>query len=185
MDKFEQSVNWNVRDELKGKTLEEINQQQPKYPFAVGVINVDGDLNIGMMLRTAVIFGASNFFIFGKKKFDKRSTVGAQNYIELVKADIDNLEQELNNRYYFPVFIETGYETWDQNTAQWLYLKESHRHHGTPCFVFGNEAEGISKELIGSNTAVSIYQPGVLRSLNVSAAAAIVMQRYSEYLNQY
>ncbi len=83
---------YNVRDEYKADTYEQnvaisISEQRP---FSVGAINVTGELNIGMMIRSACLLGAENFYIFGRKKFDKRSTVGAEKYINIVQYVFDD-----------------------------------------------------------------------------------------------
>jgi tRNA G18 (ribose-2'-O)-methylase SpoU len=55
------------------------------------------------------------------------------------------------------------------------------------CFIFGNEGDGISSDVIEKcltiegSFVLSIRQMGVLRSLNVSAAAAIVIYNYYEH----
>jgi tRNA G18 (ribose-2'-O)-methylase SpoU len=80
------SNHFNVRDEYKTNTYEQnvaitVSEQRR---FSVGCINITGELNIGMMIRSACLLGAENFYIFGRKKFDKRSTVGAEKYINIV-----------------------------------------------------------------------------------------------------
>jgi tRNA G18 (ribose-2'-O)-methylase SpoU len=46
-----------------------------------------------------------------------------------------------------------------------------------PCLVFGSESKGIPQEIVNDSRAevVAIPQVGVIRSYNVSAAAAIAM----------
>ena len=72
---------YNICDEYKKMKLEEVKelQENNSLPFAVAAVNINGDLNLGSMIRTSVIFGAEKFFIIGKKRYDKRSTVGAHN----------------------------------------------------------------------------------------------------------
>jgi tRNA G18 (ribose-2'-O)-methylase SpoU len=75
---------WNVHDDLKDKTLPELQKicKNDQLPFAVCALNVTGDLNLGMMMRTASLFGAERFIIYGRHNYDSRTTVGAQNYLE-------------------------------------------------------------------------------------------------------
>lgn len=178
---------WNVRDEYKGKTLEELQTicRNDALPFAVCAVNITGDLNLGMMIRTASVFGAERFFIYGRHGYDRRSTVGAQNYIEIVKIghidrgttelDYSELIPSLEDAGYTPIFIETGYDS--------LYgfdpafdIPENTK----PCLVFGNEGVGIPKEIIVEENAYSIPQRGVLRSLNVSSAATVAINYLSQ-----
>ena len=83
---------YNVRDEYKQNTYEQnvaITMSEQRT-FSVGCINITGELNVGMMIRSACLFGAENFYIFGRKKFDKRSTVGAEKYINIVQYTFDD-----------------------------------------------------------------------------------------------
>ena len=86
------SNHFNVRDEYKNNTYEENIEISAtcRRKFSVGCINITGELNIGMMIRSACLFGAENFYIFGRKKFDKRSTVGAEKYINIVQYVFDD-----------------------------------------------------------------------------------------------
>jgi tRNA G18 (ribose-2'-O)-methylase SpoU len=166
----------NVRDALQGSTVETIRAAQAAatLPFAVAAINLNGDLNIGVMMRTAVSFGAAHMFLFGQRRFDRRSTVGAHNYVELVQI-VCGLEGHAVSRPLFdatlaehgyaPIFVEQGgadLRKFDfRGTAR------------PPCLVFGNEGYGLPDSFIGSDQRISIVQRGVARSMNVSAAAAI------------
>ncbi len=183
---------FNVRDEYKDNTVEH-NQticNADRLPFSVGVINVAGDLNVGMMLRSACLLGAENFYIFGRKKFDKRSTVGAENYINIVQYVFDDpihadtqIHSELRELYvekHTIVLCEHG--GYELGSAEWKsrlpLIANSSRH--TPLFLFGSESFGIP-DIISENSAffkVSIPQRGVLRSFNVSAACNIIIWDY-------
>ena len=87
---------WNVADEFKNMNLEEIRaiQKIESLPFAVGALNLTGGLNLGSIIRSAVIFGAEKFYIIGKRRYDRRSTVGAQNYIDIeyIEEDVSGIE---------------------------------------------------------------------------------------------
>ena len=182
------SNHFNVRDEFKDNTVAEnvaiCNRQQ--LPFSVGCINITGDLNIGMMLRSACLFGAENFYIFGRKKFDKRSTVGAENYINIVQYVFDDpihadqdialklAEVEMKMRHNI-VLCETGGMELKRNTI-WISNTDSDR---TPLFLFGSESHGIP-DAVSKMFAnkISIPQRGVMRSFNVSAAMNIICWDY-------
>lgn len=180
------SKHYNVRDEYKHNSIEEniaiCNRDRLK--FSVGCINITGELNIGMMIRSACLFGAENFYIFGRNKFDKRSTVGAENYINIVQYVFDDpihadlqiatklkeLEKELG---YSTILCDTGGVELGKDTS-WKLYRYSH-----PLFIFGSESHGIP-EAVSNNfkVKVSIPQRGVLRSFNVSAAMNIVCWDY-------
>ena len=137
---------WNVRDDLKEHSLEELREVQnvDTIPFAVCVVNVLGDLNVGMILRSACCFGAEKFFIIGRRKFDRRSAVGAQNYMDIVRVNaIDDLKIDsrkvidtITEHGYTPLVYETGGRDFREMKHVWPKLNKA---DAKPCLIFGNE----------------------------------------------
>ena len=188
------SNHYNVRDEYKENTYEQnvvitISEQRK---FSVGAINITGDLNIGMMIRSACLMGAENFYIFGRKKFDKRSTVGAENYINLIQYSYDDPmtadQQILDDLRKLPhpiLACEQGGVTLGTVDAEILYHSVNGLH---PLFLFGSESHGIPQLILDQKDPtgypdyefprISIPQVGVLRSFNVSAAMNIILWDY-------
>jgi tRNA G18 (ribose-2'-O)-methylase SpoU len=181
------SNHYNVRDEYKNNTYEQnvaitISEQRK---FSVGAINITGELNIGMMIRSACLMGAENFYIFGRKKFDKRSTVGAEKYINIVQYSYDDPLtadeqmardiQELNhdNKHYVVLCEQDG------EVLRGKYNWRGIEHPWHPLFLFGSESHGIPTTVSALGfPKVSIPQVGVLRSFNVSAAMNIILWDY-------
>lgn len=186
---------WNVRDDLKDKTLPELQDicRDAILPFAVCALNVTGDLNLGIMMRTAALMGAEKFIIYGRHNYDSRTTVGAQNYIEVVKAGSINHNGEIDysqfwitlfERGYVPIFFDTGGQSLGTFDMKEISLMRS--RNWKPCLIFGNEGLGIPQELLNKELAplvLTIPQRGVLRSLNVSAAASIAIHHFSSFLS--
>jgi tRNA G18 (ribose-2'-O)-methylase SpoU len=177
---------FNVRDEYKDNTLEQ-NQticKLDRRPFSVGVINVTGCLNVGMMVRSASLLGAENFYIFGRRKFDSRSTVGAENYINIVQyvfddpihADMQIAQKLLDVKKMMEhtiVLCDTGGVELSGGTT-WKFYKDQN-----PLFIFGSESNGIPTAVKDQfKNMVSIPQRGVMRSFNVSAAFSIIIWDY-------
>ncbi len=174
---------FNVRDELQNLSVEEIRKHQPKRNFSICCGNITGDINLSNIIRSAVIFGADKVFIIGRKSFDRRGMVGANNYIdiEFIGGMIDEntpdwdkgIEHILASKYT-PKFVETGGK--QMGTAiTW----------GKPCFIFGNEGIGIPENIIEKYPGIDIItvpQYGVMRSLNVASCAAIVMSKFNDFL---
>jgi tRNA G18 (ribose-2'-O)-methylase SpoU len=166
-------MRFNVHDWLQGLTLDKIKDTQKKetLPYAVAALNVQGDLNLSNMIRSAVVFGAEKFYIIGKQRFDRRGCVGAQNYIEFVQLSEDTaLEFLMEN--YMPALIEQGGS--DLACANFYGWRKK------PCLIFGSESRGLPETYL--KTAAEKYLPtysidqiGVIRSLNVGSAAAIAM----------
>lgn len=182
------SKHWNVHDNLKGLSIEELREvnEKDRLPFAVCAINVTGDLNVGIMLRTACVMGAERFFIIGRRKYDKRSTVGAYNYMDVVRVDaldedlelkVDIFRQIMDEYSYKPVMFETNGVDITKN------FSVNSIKPWKPCLVFGNEGMGLPAGLLTkSDIVVSIPQRGVLRSLNVSSAASMAMYEVAKQL---
>ena len=177
------SRHYNVADEYKDNTVEENRERCRKdsLPFSIAVMSIAGDLNIGMMMRSASLLGARDFFIFGRKKYDKRSTVGAQNYINVHQypMDVKFVHAVCQDTGYTPVFIEQGGLTIPLSDGEWSRMPTN------PMFVFGSESDGISEDIIYSfphSPVISIPQRGVLRSFNVSSAMSIVTWEYFRHI---
>ena len=178
--------NWNVQDEYKHLSMPELSKvmDASRLPYAVCILNLAGDLNVGMIMRTACIMGAERLIIFGRRRYDKRSTVGAQNYIPVARIaglnedlsfDVEAFDATMSHWNYQPVFIETGGNSID--ATDWKSISPK------PCLVFGNEGQGIPDYIMRDYMRVSIDQRGVLRSLNVAVAAGIACHEVSKCLS--
>ena len=171
-------TDYNVADEFKSCTLEEIRviAANRQLPYAVALANITGDLNTGVIIRSACVLGAERVFIFGRKKYDRRSTVGAHHYIDISHYETTNEDEifdwsialhtiRLNG--YTPVLIEQG--------GKPLYNLREQDMPSPICLVFGAEDKGIPADVCAKELCYTIPQQGVLRSLNVSSAASIAM----------
>lgn len=183
---------WNVKDKFKGSSLEELRAEQnsARLPFAVCAINITGDLNLGVTMRTACLLGAERFIIYGRHNYDRRSTVGAHNYIEVIKAgsidrggsleiNYDEFTPTMNKFNYQPVFFETDGEPFRDFNPKYSIAKEK-----KPCLIFGNEGIGIDPVLMQGEKVYSLHQRGVLRSFNVCAAASIAIEHTSRFYRE-
>ena len=174
-----ESLTYNIRDDLKQNTVAENQeiQKENSIPHAVCCLNISGDLNVGSIIRTACIFGFEKMFIFGRRRYDRRSSVGSQNYIELERYfglddqenyDVDLFYKVMDDAGYLPIFLEQG-------GIPLRSFRLSNYKGKKLCLVFGNEGDGIPDYLMKDSPRVEIEQTGVMRSLNVSNAAGIFM----------
>jgi tRNA G18 (ribose-2'-O)-methylase SpoU len=179
----------NVHDHLKGMSVEDLQEvsRSDRLPWHTACLNVTGDLNVGTMIRTSHCMGAGSLLIFGRQKIDNRSLVGSANYIriEKIKDDGDDLSSQrffwsLHERNLTPIFVEMG--GMPLPTVNWPVRVEAIERRGfQPCLVMGNETGGIPRELIEAclpvpnSFMVSIPQRGVIRSMNVAVAHAMVV----------
>jgi tRNA G18 (ribose-2'-O)-methylase SpoU len=180
----------NVYDEYKPLTIQErkIICDREQLPYEVAILNVTGELNVSNIIRSASLCGARKVHVLGRRRFDKRGTVGAENYIDVVrenyvsendplKLDVPGILTYFNRHKLFPVFVEQ-YDGMKLDCSREL-IQDVMNWNRTPTFVFGNENRGIPAELIKSFSGVpvvyQIKQRGVIRSFNVGSAAAIVL----------
>jgi tRNA G18 (ribose-2'-O)-methylase SpoU len=106
----ESVIKYNVIDELQGESIETIREivKRDALPFAVIIYNCNGNLNIGNIIRTTMVFGGIDVWIVGRRKLDIRSAVGAHHYINLRRIpEIPHPVGEFFRREkMFPVLIE-------------------------------------------------------------------------------
>lgn len=176
----------NVHDHLKGMDVAELRDlcDQDRLPFAVCILNITGELNVGTIIRNALLTGAKQVVLMGRRKYDKRGTVGSQNYIDVerinalaedgltIKTDV--FWDWMNKHSYRPFFVEHGGTMLNKiDWYNWVMSIQPLR----PCLVFGNENRGVQDDLLHDRRGriVSIPQRGVIRSYNVASASGIVM----------
>jgi tRNA G18 (ribose-2'-O)-methylase SpoU len=188
---------FNVHDHLKGMSVEELKQVSLKdrLPWHTVCLNVTGDLNVGTMIRTSHCLGASSVIIFGRQKIDNRSLVGSANYIHVEKvkdewncASPERFHDEMVSRRLVPILVEMG--GIPIHKVNWDIRMEAIQLRGhQPCLVMGNETGGIPREIemicknIPNSFTISIPQRGVIRSMNVGVAHAIVASTMCEAMD--
>ena len=71
--------NYNVYPIIKKQPLEKLQSISKKLalPVHLMLMNLDGNANIAMSIRTATVLGCSDVWIVGKMKYDQRAAVGA------------------------------------------------------------------------------------------------------------
>lgn len=200
---------FNVRDEYKSLSSEQLNQimEESRLPYAVCAINITGDLNVSGIIRSAAMFGAERVLMFGRRTYDKRGTVGAQNYVNVnrhnglidgVTVDVNAFFNLMNQYKYLPIGVETGGQDMDEFFAQLkvyhnkdigTYDVEVNPYHiygaVKPCLIMGQEGTGIPIDILKRiDNIITIRQRGVMRSLNVASAASIVMYQMMKTLEK-
>ncbi len=180
LDKPVKIIKYNVHTPFQGLGVEKVKtlSQGLALPFAFMAYNLHGDVNIGMMIRTAVILGASDFYLVGRRQYDRRTDVGSRNYIRLHRLkEVDKAffeEQKL-----LPIALEQGGEALEEFSFK-KYLPDSLPEGWKVCFIAGSESYGIPTSFLKEIGApiLTIAQYGVIRSLNVSIASGILMYEY-------
>jgi len=175
-------LKYNVHTPLQGLSVETVKllSQKTAVPLVLMMYNLNGDMNVGMSIRSAVIFGCSDVYIVGKKRYDRRPEVGAKNYIKFHRLPTIVPSFFLENKL-IPIFVEQGGTPLEEFSFK-PYLPGNLLEGWKVCLVLGSESFGIPMETFKDLNApiVSISQYGVLRSLNVSVATGIVLYEFGK-----
>jgi len=193
----------NIKQEFEYLSTEQIrkNSFDNSYPYVILALNIQSNLNIGNMLRTAHLCGCRKVVIFGRRKYDKRSAVGVYNYIEVERIqgmknpnqdlttqltdldyifDSDIFVNFINTHNYAPIFIEQCSNSIMATPKNISVILNSIPKEKIPILIFGNESTGIpgniltTKSLFKDSYILELYQCGALQSYNVSSACAII-----------
>ena len=168
----------NVIDKFSSWTEEMINSdlRATAFPFAACMEQIDGDFNIGTVIRNANAFNAKQVFYYGpRKKIDRRGAVGTYKYVDL--NYLSSLEEVLNlKKDYTIIGVDCIPGSVSMETFEWP--------ENTLMF-FGEEGRGLSEEVCGiCDKIVHITQYGSVRSLNVGTASGIAMFDFVRKFNK-
>jgi tRNA G18 (ribose-2'-O)-methylase SpoU len=175
-------LKYNVHTPFQSLPVDKLQQisQVTALPVTLMLYNLNGDMNVGMSIRTAVILGCSDVYIVGRRKYDRRSEVGAKNYIHIHRFQMIEPTFFEENKLV-PIFLEQGGSPLEEFSFK-PYLPGKLENGWKVVFVMGSESFGLPPTLLKALNApiLSISQYGILRSLNVSIAASIVLYEYSK-----
>ncbi|BDZ45272.1 TrmH family RNA methyltransferase [Naasia aerilata] len=163
----------NVVDRYRYWRMEAIvaDLDRRRHPFSVAIENWQHDLNIGSIVRTANAFLASTVHIVGRRRWNRRGAMVTDRYQHVLHhATIDDLLAWAEAEDLPIVAVDN---------VPGSVPVESVRLPERCILLFGQEGPGLTAEAIAAATVVvDIPQFGSTRSLNASAAAAIVMHEW-------
>jgi len=140
------------------------------HNFSVLITNKFNDFNIGSVIRNANAFCAREVIVYGRKKYDKRGTVGAHLYTDIKHLRFDD---ELDLSSSVVVGVDNLPGAVPIETFQWP------AEH--VIMAFGQETTGLTEEILAKcQHLIYIQQYGSVRSLNVGCASAIAMYSYCQ-----
>ena len=168
----------NVIDSLKALSIPEIREhcQKRTISASVGMVNIEGDFNLSTMVRNANFFGFNSVHYIGKKKWDKRGSVGTHHYTPMYHhKDEESFISQCNTRTI--ISIENNIPKYKDKTINLFHYKFDNISH--PIFLFGSENNGLSDYILDkSDIILTIPNYGSVRSLNVGTVSGIVMFYY-------
>ena len=163
----------NVVDHYRFWTMEAIvaDLDTKRHSFHVAIENWQHDLNIGSIVRTANAFLADTVHIVGRRRWNRRGAMVTDRYQHVLHhPTVDDLLFYARDRNLPIVAID--------NVERSAAVEETVLPREC-ILLFGQEGPGLSPEALeAADQVVEITQYGSTRSLNASAAAAIVMHQW-------
>jgi tRNA G18 (ribose-2'-O)-methylase SpoU len=163
----------NVIDRYRYWTMEAIvaDLDEHRHPFHVAIENWQHDMNIGSIVRSANAFAADTVHIVGRRRWNKRGAMVTDRYQHVVHHPDVASFVAWARAADLPVLAVDNVD--GSVPIETFALPER-------CvLLFGQEGPGLSPESIAAADAVlEISQFGSTRSINASAAGAIVMHEW-------
>lgn len=168
----------NVIDELKNLSVEQIKDecQRKSISASVAMVNIEGDFNLSTMIRNANFFGFKSVHYIGKKKWDKRGSVGTHHYTPIYyHKDESSFISQCSTRTL--VAVENNIPQYNYKTVNLFDYEFTNLSN--PIFLFGEENRGLSDWILDrADIIMTIPNYGSVRSLNVGTTSGIVMFHY-------
>lgn len=146
-----------------------------RHNFGILISNKFYDFNIATVIRNSNAFLSKGVYIYGRKRWDRRGSVGTHNYEHLFHVpDEESLAKLKDDFVWVGVDNIDGAEpiddfVWPENALM----------------CFGQEQVGLPDEIKNRcDRMVYIRQMGSVRSLNVGCASAIAMFDYTSKLHK-
>jgi tRNA G18 (ribose-2'-O)-methylase SpoU len=163
----------NVVDAYRYWSMEAIvaDLDARRHPFHVAIENWQHDMNIGSIVRSANAFLAETVHIVGRRRWNKRGAMVTDRYQHVVHHEDVAALVAWAAENDIPIIGVDNVE--GSRPIDEAPLPER-------CvLLFGQEGPGLSDEAVAaSERVVEIRQFGSTRSINASAAAAIVMHEW-------
>jgi tRNA G18 (ribose-2'-O)-methylase SpoU len=142
-----------------------------RHPFSVAIENWQHDLNIGSIVRTANAFAAETVHIVGRRRWNRRGAMVTDRYQHVLHHDeVGGLRAWASERDLPIVAVDN---------VPGAVAVETFALPERCVLLFGQEGPGLTAEAVaGADALVEIPQYGSTRSINASAAAAIVMHEW-------
>lgn len=163
----------NVLDRFRYWSLEAIvaDLDARRHPFHVAIENWQHDMNIGSIVRSANAFGAAEVHIVGKRRWNRRGAMVTDRYQHVRHHDDIAALVAWSSEAGLPLVAI-------DNVPGAVPVDRAELPEGC-VLLFGQEGPGLSAAAVDAASAVvEITQYGSTRSINASAAAAVVMYEW-------
>ena len=136
--------------------------------LSIAILNLENDMNIGGIVRTANAAGVHEIMIIGRKKWNKATATGTHRRARIKKMrTADEFIEFCKINDYKIVSLEITENS--KNVFDFVYPKKT-------MLVIGNEGIGINEKIISnSDSIIRIPQYGDVECLNASVSAGIAI----------
>jgi len=163
----------NVIDRYRYWRMEAIvaDLDTQRHPFHVAIENWQHDMNIGSIVRSANAFLADTVHIIGRRRWNKRGAMVTDRYQHVVHhEDVETFAAWAAEQSIPIIAVDNVEGAVPVDRAD---LPQ------TCVLLFGQEGPGLSAEALAAASAhIEITQYGSTRSINASAAAAVIMYEW-------
>jgi TrmH RNA methyltransferase len=149
---------------------EYLRNSQDTNSLLIMLDDVSNPHNIGASLRTAAHFNVKGIIVVDKKPAETASSIrvseGGFEFVHIFQEEnqTECLKKLKANKYQ--IVTTSSHSKKDVSEIKW---------NKKAVIVFGEEANGISKELMNAGDCINIKGTDQVESLNVSVAASILM----------
>ena len=120
--------------------IKEVNEDirfNANLKFNVMTLSVNSCLNIGNIIRTSNLTGVDKFFVFGKRRYDKKSSVKAYKYANVIRVNEDfplGIDEK-NNKDLVDKMTKTKLDTPDYIFNTDVFIGVMKKYNMIPIFV--------------------------------------------------
>ena len=162
-----------------GRSLENYLSLKPETSLIIALENVSNPHNIGAILRNAAHFGATAILVPDKKIAESasalRTSEGGSEYVEVFEALDFKKALALLTKNKFQIVTTSSHAKASLFELKW---------EKKVVVLFGEEAEGLSPELLKAGIQIKIPGTDNVESLNVSVASAVILSDYYQKVKQ-
>lgn len=166
-----------ANDELNRLDVDAFKQAEKK-PIVIVLDNIRSLNNIGSVFRTADAFLVEKIYLCGitatppHREIHKTALGATETVAWQYEHDATTIISFLKNESYRIMAIEQA----EGSIMLHQFDKQAHDKYA---FVFGNEVEGVSQEVMNiSDACIEIPQFGTKHSLNIAVSAGIVIWEF-------
>ncbi len=154
-------------------SLEAYLHTKPTQSLLIALENVSNPHNIGAILRSAAHFGANALILPEKKSATAASAVrtseGGSEFVNVFEAADFKKTIALLKKNGFQIITTSSHAKKSLYDLKW---------DKKVVILFGEEADGLSKEMLTQGETIKIPGTDKVESLNVSVAAAVILSDY-------